>query len=65
MSGLKMGISGRPSLLKSIAGTSLNRPTASFTAAIRICHTACSLSNFISVLVGWIFTSIVSAGTSK
>ena len=34
--------------IKSIAGAALNRPSDSLTAAVRICHIACSFSNFIS-----------------
>ncbi len=50
--GLNTGISGFPSVSKSMEGISLKRPTASFTAASRICQMACSFSNFISVFVG-------------
>ena len=50
--GLKTGMSGFPSVSKSIDGISLNFPTASFTDAIRICQIACSFSNLISVFVG-------------
>ena len=55
---LLTGISTRASFSKSSDGTILNLPRASRTEAIRICHIDLSSSNLISVLVGWIFTSI-------
>ena len=60
-----IGISGLPWMSKSMEGTLLNKPIASFTAAVNICQIACSFSNLISVFTGWIFTSISDGDTSK
>ena len=46
-------------------GDTLNLPKDSRTAASRIWKIICSSWNLISVLVGWIFTSIVPGSTSK
>ena len=43
----------------------LLRPSTSRTAAIRICQMGCSSSNLISVLVGWILTSMREGSTVK
>ena len=59
------GMSGWPSVSNSMAVTSLNIPTASFTAAASICHIVDSFSNFISVFVGCMFTSMSSGFTVK
>lgn len=49
---LNVGMSGRPSVLKSMAGTAPYLPNDSRTAASRIWNMALSSSNFISVFVG-------------
>ena len=64
-SGLNTGMSGRSCVSKSKVGTSLKMPTVSRTAAATMEKICCSSSNFISVFVGWMFTSMFSAGTSK
>ena len=58
-------MSGISSVSKSMVGTALKRPSVSLTAADRICLIACSFSNLISVLVGWMLTSMLAGSTSK
>lgn len=61
----EVGISGMSAVSKSMEGTALNFPNDSLTAAARICQMACSFSNFISVFVGCMFTSMLAGSTSK
>ena len=58
--GLYTGISSVLSAVKSSEGMALDFARVSRVAASRICQIGCSFSNLISVLVGWIFTSMVA-----
>ena len=63
--GLYTGMLIAPSASKSMVGIALDLANDSRVAAIKICQMGCSFSNLISVLVGWIFTSIVAGSNVK
>ena len=59
------GMSRASGLSNSREPDTLERPMASFTAAITVWNSSWSSSNLISALVGWMFTSTVAGSTSR
>ena len=59
------GISRASGLSKSMAPPMLDRPIASLIAPRMVWNSICSSSNLISVLVGWMLTSMLPGSTSR